>query len=351
MRESRKMDHIHHALRLGPSGGNGLSDIQLVPDSLPETNAYAISLETQIGELILSSPIVINAMTGGALAVSPINQSLAEAAAECGVAMAVGSQMAALKDPILTESYSIVRRINPHGIVIANLGAEATVEQARAAVDMLEANALQIHLNVMQELVMPEGDRDFRGAGERIERIIQSVGVPVIIKEVGFGLSAATALKLKKRGAAILDVGGRGGTNFAAIENERRDQSLAWTNGWGLSTTQSLLEVLPHFSAASVIASGGITDSLDAVKALALGAGAVGIAGAVLRACNSGGAAGAAAFIGEMEEGIRIAMAALGARSLAELREKPLVVSGTTLEWCRERGIETKGYARRGGQD
>ena len=263
--------------------------------------------------------------------------------------MAVGSQMAALKDASVAGTYRVVREANPRGIVIANLGSEATVDQAKSAVDMLEADALQIHLIVMQELVMPEGDRDFRGAGNRIAAIVQGVGVPVIVKEVGFGLGGATARKLLDLGVTIVDVGGRGGTDFAAIENERREEPLAWTKGWGLPTAVSLLEVLPYFAAGagSVIASGGISDSLDAVKALALGAGAIGVAGAVLRAWQSGGAAGAASYLRELEQGMRIAMAALGASSVAELNRVPLVIVGTTLEWCKERGIETHGYARR----
>lgn len=348
MRGSRKMEHINQALRHQPASGNGLADIRPVPLSLAETRLDSVSLATRIGELNLSSPIVINAMTGGALETERINRELAEAAAACGLAMAVGSQMAAIKDPDVQNSYRIVRKTHPHGVLFANLGTEATVEQAQAAVDMLEANALQIHLNMMQELVMPEGDRDFTGASRRIEAIVRAVNVPVIVKEVGFGITGETAARLRELGVRFVDVGGQGGTDFSAIENNRREMPYAFLfAGWGCPTAISLLETARHYPPESLLASGGIATGLDAVKALAIGASAVGMAGSLLRVQQQSGASGLIGHIKQIEEELRIVMAALGAMKIADLWQVPIVIGGETGSWCRERGIDTTAYAQR----
>ncbi|WP_058303814.1 type 2 isopentenyl-diphosphate Delta-isomerase [Gorillibacterium timonense] len=347
MRTSRKMEHIRLTLEQEPEGSNGLQDILPIPAGLPEMALASVSLATQFGELTLSSPIVVNAMTGGAEETVAINRSLAEAAAASGMAMAVGSQMAALKDPAVEESYRVVRRIHQNGILFANLGTEATVEQAKRAVDMLEANALQLHLNAMQELVMPEGDRDFSGACRRIEAIVKDVGVPVVVKEVGFGMSRETARRLINLGVRMVDVGGRGGTDFAAIENARRPVPLDWLNGWGLKTSVSLLETVPCFPAGHVMASGGLRTSLDIVTALLLGASAAGMAGNLLFIVQQEGTEGLIAFLRRVEEGIRLLMTALGARSIPELWQVPAVISGETAHWCRERDVNTRTFAER----
>ncbi|KIL44215.1 isopentenyl pyrophosphate isomerase [Jeotgalibacillus soli] len=156
-RAKRKLDHINYALSTGASGGAGFDDVLFVHQGLPNLSYEKISLHTKIGELFLSSPLFINAMTGGGGEMTEsINRDFALAAKETGVALSVGSQMAALKDPSERRSYEITRKINPNGLIFANLGSEATVDQAKIAVDMIEANALQIHLNVIQELAMPD---------------------------------------------------------------------------------------------------------------------------------------------------------------------------------------------------
>jgi isopentenyl-diphosphate Delta-isomerase len=348
MRISRKMEHVHHALELGQSGQQGLSDIKFVHNCLPETSTDAIALSTRIGDLTLSSPIFINAMTGGASETESINRELAIVAREKGLAMAVGSQMSAIKNPEVASSYRIVRRENPNGIVVANLGSEAHVEQALRAVDMIEANALQIHLNVIQELIMPEGDRSFKGMLKRIEAIVQAVPVPVIIKEVGFGIMRENAQQLASIGVRILDVGGAGGTNFAAIENARRAVSIDWLNDWGCPTSTALLEALCVFPKGQVLASGGITNALEVSKALTLGASAVGMAGAFLKVLRLEGMESLMIFTDELHEGLTLIMAALGADSVPELWNRPVVITGETAEWCRARGIDILTYAGRG---
>lgn len=347
MRISRKMEHIHHAMSIRPQGRNGLADVRLVPNALPDISLSSVSLATRIGELNLSSPILINAMTGGAEETEAINGQLAAAAKETGSAMAVGSQMSAIRDRSVRNSYRIVRKMNPDGIILANLGAEATVEQALEAVEMISADALQIHLNVMQELLMPEGERDFQGTTERISRIAEAAGVPVIVKEVGFGIASEAAVRLKAAGIHALDVGGSGGTSFAAIENARRSRPLEALNQWGCTTAVALLECAPVFGRGSMIASGGIRCGLEVVKALALGASAAGVAGFFLKLLQQSGVDGLVRGIGEMKEETALAMAALGAGNVEDLWRCPVVILGETAEWCRARGIDTESLARR----
>ncbi|MDD9267617.1 type 2 isopentenyl-diphosphate Delta-isomerase [Paenibacillus sp. GCM10023248] len=350
MRISRKMEHVHYALELGQSRQQGLSDIKLVHNCLPETSTDHMSLKTQIGDLIMSSPILINAMTGGAQETESINRELAVMAREKGLAMAVGSQMSAIKNSEVASSYQVVRRENPKGIVFANLGSEATADQALRAIEMIEANALQIHLNVMQELIMPEGDRSFTGMLKRIEAIVHHAPVPVIVKEVGFGILKENAKQLQDIGVRILDVGGSGGTNFAAIENARRPAAMEWLNDWGTPTSVALLESLTVYPPGGVIASGGITNALEAAKALALGASAVGMAGAFLKVLREEGADALHQFADELHHGLILIMTALGAPTIRDLSRCPVVIMGETAEWCRARGISITSYADRANQ-
>ncbi|CAG7611790.1 Isopentenyl-diphosphate delta-isomerase [Paenibacillus solanacearum] len=353
MRIPRKLEHVHHALQLGPGGNNGFGGIKLLPNCLPGISSDQIALNSRIGELTLSSPIIINAMTGGANETEEINRELAVAAREAGLAMAVGSQMAAIKNPEMASSYQVVRKVNPNGLVFGNLGSEATVEQAKRAVDMLRADALQIHLNVMQELIMPEGDRQFNGMLERIGAIVRQVGVPVMVKEVGFGMVRESVETLLSLGVKMIDVGGAGGTNFAAIENARRGQPMGWLNDWGCNTAISLLEALEAKRRAktdvSLIATGGIAQTADVCKALTLGASAVGIAGAFLKVQRTKGTAALIGRIGAMHDELRLLMTAMGAASIEALQSMPVVIGGETERWCGARGIATDAYARRNG--
>ncbi|PEZ05748.1 type 2 isopentenyl-diphosphate Delta-isomerase [Bacillus sp. AFS018417] len=348
VRAKRKLEHIEYALSTGQSRTHGFRDIVFVHQSLPNISYESISFQTGIGELSLSSPIFINAMTGGGGEHTlHINEQLAWAAHQHQLAMAVGSQMAALKDPQEAESYKIVRKTNPNGIVIANLGSEATVEQAQRAVDMLEANALQIHLNVIQELTMPEGDRDFTGALERIEQIVKYSSVPVIVKEVGFGMSKETVENLANVGVSIIDIGGYGGTNFAAVENERRQRVLPYFNEWGIPTVSSLIEASSIQKNLSIIASGGIQTALDVAKALALGASAAAFAGHFLRILINEGIEKLMEEIELLHRDLQFIMTALGARTIAELQRVPIVINGDTYHWLIQRGIDTTIYSKR----
>jgi isopentenyl-diphosphate Delta-isomerase len=347
-RSKRKWDHIQHALATGQNSNTGLEDIAFIHQSLPDAFLDQADLGTSIGELSLSSPIFINAMTGGGgERTVQINRDLALAARSTGLAMAVGSQMSALKDPSEAESYRVVRRENPYGIIIGNLGSEATIDQAKAAVDMIEADALQIHLNVVQELTMPEGDRDFRGALKRIENIVSHSEVPVVVKEVGFGINRETVSMLASAGVTAIDIGGFGGTNFSRIENERRERLLTFFNEWGIPTAVSIAEAVSLEKDIAVIASGGIQSSHEIAKAIALGAGAAGMAGYFLKVLMKEGLEALIEEINNMHTELKVIMTALGAANITQLQQSPIIITGRTHHWLNERGIDTKAYSQR----
>lgn len=347
-RSERKWEHIQYALQTGQSRFSGFDDITFVHQSLPETSIGQIELNSKIGGLSMGSPIFINAMTGGGGEKTlEINRALAITARETNIAMAVGSQMSALRDAFQSETYKIVRRENPNGLLFANLGSEASVEDAKKACEMIEANALQIHLNVIQELVMPEGDRDFTGALKRIERIVKELDVPVIIKEVGFGMSMETVSRLYSIGVAAVDVGGFGGTNFSRIENARRKDPFPFFDHWGIPTAASIIEAKSQCPDMPVIGSGGVQDSLDAVKALSLGASAVGMAGRFLKVLLEEGFQALIEDIKDIKKEMSILMTALGAKNMAALQCTPIVISGRVHHWLVERGIDTQQFSKR----
>ena len=339
------MDHIQFALSTGQSKQNMFDDIRFVHQALPDSAVSDICIKPKTGDLNLKSPVFINAMTGGGgRDTEQLNGLLARVARETGTAMAVGSQMAALKDRSERQTYAIVRKENPEGILFANLGSEATVRQAQEAVEMIEANALQIHLNVVQELTMPEGDRDFRGALERIHAISEFVKVPVIIKETGFGISRETAEKLKATAISAIDVSGFGGTNFALIENERRRRKLAYFEDWGIPTAAAIVEVKSVFGK-TVLASGGIQDAQDMIKAFLLGADAVGLAGSFLKTAMQEGETQLISDIHAIYEDLTMMMTALGAENLQALKKCPAVVTGELAQYLSARGFNPASYA------
>lgn len=346
-RAKRKWEHIKYALLETEKNSHGFSDVSFIHQSLPDISLKDVSLNHTVGELSLSSPIFINAMTGGGGSrTTDINGQLAIVAREVGLAMAVGSQMSAIKDSTEWNSYQIVRKENPLGIIFANLGSEATVEQAKMAVEMIEANALQIHLNVVQEITMPEGDRDFSGALSRIESIVKAINIPVIVKEVGFGMSRETVSKLKSIGVSVIDVGGFGGTNFASIENARRDDTLSFFNDWGIPTAISIVEAKSISPSLAIFATGGINNSLDIVKSIALGADAVGMAGFFLKQLLESGVEQTINKTRKLHDEIKYMMLALGSHDVNALKTVPLIMSGYTHHWLNERGIDTKKYSQ-----
>lgn len=349
-REKRKDEHVQLALGSGPAATSHFDQLFFVHQSLPNIGLMDVNLQVNLPNLALKSPLYINAMTGGSEKTGHINAGLAMVARATGMAMGVGSQHAGLRNESLVHTYQIVRKNNPEGIIFANVGADAPLEFALQAIDMLQANALQIHINVPQELIMPEGERDFTGWLRRIEKIIHQVEVPVIVKEVGFGMSKKTLQLLSGIGVQYVDISGRGGTNFIGIENRRREnQEYDYLKEWGQTTPISLLEAQEDVNEMTIFASGGIRNPLDVVKCLSLGAKAVGLASPILRVLQKEGIDKTIEEMNQWHEQIKTICTMLGARTVAELCTCPLVITKEVREWCEVRGINVRKLAQRDG--
>lgn len=344
----RKDDHVRLAVEQqhGHIGRNQFDEVTFVHHALAGIDRSDVSLATAFAGIAWQVPLYINAMTGGSENTGVINRNLAIAARETGVPIASGSMSAYFKDPSCAGTFSVLRQENPDGFVLANINATASVENAQRAVDLLQADALQIHLNTAQETVMPEGDRSFSSWGPQIGRIAAAVDVPVIVKEVGFGLSRETILTLRELGVRVADVGGRGGTDFARIENGRRELAdYAFLEGWGQSTPACLLDA--RDAGIPVLASGGVRHPLDVARSLALGASGVGVSGGFLRTLLDDGVPALITQISTWLDQLAALMTMLGARTPAELERCDLLIHGDLRVFCADRGIETRRLALR----
>jgi isopentenyl-diphosphate delta-isomerase len=315
----------------------------------------------------LRYPLVISSLTGGHPDVALINARLAGLAEEHGLAMGVGSQRAAIVNPALADTYGVVRRNAPTAFLMANIGAPQLIDQprhaaftlddARAAVSMIEANALIVHLNYLQEAAQPEGDGMARGALDALARLTHEIGLPVIAKETGAGISYEQARALAGAGVAAIDVGGAGGSSMAAMEahraQDRGDEQTAAIGalfrGWGIPTPISLVETRAGAPGLPVIATGGLRSGLDVARALALGATLVAMGYPFLKAASEGEVA-LRRFLEGMVAEMRVAMHLAGAHTIAELGQVPAVLTGPTREWLDVRGFEeqVRSLARRG---
>jgi len=339
IRHKRKDQHLELALALpdGPSSAC-FEDIRFEPEALPDLSLEDIDISTSFCGLTMKAPLLINALTGGTRQSAYINARLAQVAKQTGLGLAVGSQRIALDDPSVAYSFKIVRSIYPKGTIFANIGAGSNVHEACRAVEMLAAQGLQVHLNVAQEMAMAEGDRSFYWS-EHIADIAQKIPVPIVAKEVGFGLTGATVKRLLKLGVAGVDVGGSGGTNFILVEYSRRGRHRSPLGDWGLPTVWSLLDVLGTNPNAEVCASGGIRNGLDMAKALALGARVCGVAKPLLQAVTKRGVKAGVTFVQRCLDELRTVMVLVGAKDLPSLRQKPILFGRETFAYLRQRGL------------
>lgn len=353
---SRKLEHIDIVLTQpveGP-GSTWLEHVHLIHRALPGIDLDEVSLETSFLGKKLRAPIMITGMTGGHADVGHVNKALAQAAEEMGIAMGVGSQRAAIEDPSRIESFAVARKAAPTAVIVANIGAPQLVRGYRAAevkkaVDMIDADAVAIHLNPAQEVVQPEGEPSYRGVLRAIEEIASKIERPVIVKETGCGISSEVASELRGIGVKILDVSGSGGTNWIMVEMHRarrRGEDLKASiaehlSPWGIPTAASIVEARNAAPDMTIIGSGGIRTSLDVVKALALGADLVGIARPALEAYYSGKLH---LYLKTLIKGIRAGIFLTGSRNVEELRQRPLVITGQLREWMIERGVDREIY-------
>lgn len=331
----RKDDHIQINLNMdvASSLSNGLEDYRFIHQALPEISLEDVDLKQTLFEKKQPVPVMVSSMTGGTPEASLINRNLAIAAQEVGLAMGVGSQRAAIKDINLSKSFQ-VRSYAPDILLFANLGAVQlnygySVDECRQAVEMIEANALILHLNPLQEALQPEGNVNFSNLIEKIALVQKKLDVPLIIKEVGWGISKTAAQMLFDAGVEAVDVAGAGGTSWSQVEMHRNKNVFkAQTAGafidWGIPTVESLQNVHSISQDWTVFASGGLRNGIDIAKCLALGATLGGMAGPLLKAANDSPDMAIKAMRMIIDQ-IRIAMFASGARELSDLTPEKLI--------------------------
>ena len=333
----RKDEHVFLAEKYFQSVAHaGFDQVRLLHRALPETTMAAVDLKPDL-PFNWQWPIYINAMTGGSPQTGKLNAQLGQLAQALGVAIASGSQSVALRDPQLVPTFATLRDHDPNGFILANVGAGHHATAAEAAVAMLKANALEIHLNAAQEVVMPEGDRDFMWQAN-IKSIIATSQVPIVVKEVGNGFIREDLQSLQQLGVQFVDVGGRGGTNFATIENARRSgHDFAYLQDWGQTTVESLLEA--RGLGLAMLATGGVRSPLDVVKALRLGAHAVGMSGLVFHHLIQTGYEATLAYFQNFLHQLRQLYALLGVTNWQELQEAPIVLSADLEHYRQARGL------------
>jgi isopentenyl-diphosphate Delta-isomerase len=333
--EARKSDHIRINLEEDVRSGltNGLERFRFIHQALPELNMDEIDLSQEVFGRRLKAPILISSMTGGTAESAAINRTLATAAQEMRVAMGLGSQRAAIEHPELAPTFQ-VRDVAPDVLLLANLGAvqlnyQYGLSECQRALDMIEADALILHLNALQEAVQPEGNTRFAGLLKKIESLCKSLPVPVIAKEVGWGFSKEAARRLADAGVAAIDVAGAGGTSWSQVEmhraqNESQRRLAAAFVDWGIPTAEAILNVREVAPELIVFASGGLRNGVEIAKCIALGASLGGMASPFLKAAALSVEA-TIQTIAEVRNETRVCMFATGAGNLKALSQTTLV--------------------------
>ena len=355
----RKVDHIRICLEQKAQSKNttaGFEDINLVHRALPEINKAKINLSTSFLGTKFNAPLIVGAMTGGAQEATQINASIAEAVENLGLGMGLGSQRAAIENNTLEETYAIARKKAPNAFLIANIGGVQLVhgygiKEVRRIVEMIDANAVAIHLNALQEALQPEGQTNFQGVLSKIAEITDEIDVPVIVKETGAGISAEDAIALEKSGVKAIDISGLGGTSFAAVEYYRSKKQKDLYLGeafwdWGIPTAVSLIETAQSVKL-PLIASGGIRNGNDIAKALALGASLTSISQPILQTAVKGVQQTQEKLNCLIEE-LRNVMFLVSAQEINDLTKIPIVITGKTSQWLQARGFNLEKYSKRG---
>lgn len=323
-RANRKKDHINmfEACDFSNREVDYFKQIKLVHNALPEIDFDEIDTSMVFLNKRIDYPIMINAITGGIKEVYEMNRDLAKIARTFNIPMAVGSQSVAVKNKGDKKSFEVVREVMKDGIVIANIGAGQSYEHVIEAVKMIEADAIQLHINVAQEIIMPEGDRAFKGLIEHIGHLKARLHCPIIIKEVGFGISGKVAKRLQDIGIEYIDVSGKGGTNFIEIEDRRNhEKNYEEFYDWGIPTPECLRLCRYEASELKLIASGGIQKAEHIFKSLLLGSHIVGMSGALLDKYLKEGLGETESFIEDMLHKFKIYMLLTGCGNIKEIKE------------------------------
>jgi isopentenyl-diphosphate delta-isomerase len=332
--QKRKKEHLEICLDeravTGPLG-TGLDRYRFVHNALPELNLDEIDVSVTFLGRRLRAPLLISSMTGGFDVARKINRNLAAAAQHLGIAMGVGSQRVALEEPGVAASFQ-VRDIAPDIFLLGNLGAVQlnygyTVDHCRRAVEMIGADALILHLNVLQEAAQPEGNRNFKGLTAKIAEVCRQAEFPVLAKEIGSGIAGAVAVRLRDAGVSAIDVAGRGGTSWYTVEARRASGGEApksTFSGWGIPTEEAIVAVRRAVPELALVASGGIRSGLDVAKSLALGADLAGLGQPLLAAALESPGRVIELLAGMIRD-LKIAMLCAGAVDVGALKTTPLV--------------------------
>jgi isopentenyl-diphosphate delta-isomerase len=356
--EKRKQRHLKLSLEEDVQAdiGTGFEDVRLIHRSLPEINLEEVLTETELFGKKLASPLIVSAITGGTDYAKKINSTLASAVEELGIGIGVGSQRIALENPSVADTFTIVRELAPSAMVMGNIGCPQLslgwgVDEARKCVEMIQADALAIHMNPLQEAVQVQGETKYRGVLNKIGEVAKELDVPVVMKETGCGISREDAMMLGSAGVAALEISGVGGTSWAAVEHYiakvegKKDQEALgealWN--WGIPTAISVVET-SQATDLKIVASGGMRTGVEMVKAIALGADAVGIAKPFLEKAVEGPKS-----LKEYAQNIllefKTVMFLVGAKNIEELKGVPVIILGRTGEWLRLRGYDTGKWA------
>ncbi len=318
-----------------------LEEVQLVHDALPDRHFDEIDLTTTLLGKTLRAPVVVSGMTGGTEEAEIINRDLARAAETLGLGFGLGSQRAMVIAPQLAKTYR-VRDVAPTALVMGNLGVVQARQMSSSSIRELCAtvgvDALCVHLSTSMELIQPGGDRDFRGGLDTIKRLHGELGIPIVVKETGAGLSRRVGLAVRKIGVSTVDTSGAGGTSWVGVETKRA-QGQAQKLGeelwdWGIPTAASV--GLLADSGLDIIATGGLRSGSDVARALALGATCGGLAQPVLKAHRDGGYEGAVKFLEHVIAGVRATIFLAGVRTPKELRSAPKVIGSTLRAWLEQ---------------
>ncbi|SDI44197.1 type 2 isopentenyl-diphosphate Delta-isomerase [Streptococcus equinus] len=325
---NRKDEHIKYALKY-QSPYNSFDEMELIHHSLPDYDLSEIDLHTHFAGRDFDYPFYINAMTGGSEKAKAVNRKLAQVAQATGLVMVTGSYSAALKNP-QDDSYPS-KNDYPDLLLATNLGIDKPYELGLQTVDEMQPIFLQVHVNLMQELLMPEGEREFRSWKKNLENYATKMPVPVVLKEVGFGMDLKTIQMAHAFGIKTFDISGRGGTSFAFIENQRGGDR-SYLNEWGQTTVQSLLNLQDFVDTVEILASGGVRHPLDMVKCFVLGAKGVGLSRTVLELVEKYPDEQVVDIVNGWKDDLRLIMCALNCKTIADLRNVDYLLYGKLSE-------------------
>ncbi|ALU11588.1 isopentenyl-diphosphate delta-isomerase [Ignicoccus islandicus DSM 13165] len=348
---TRKLDHLRITLLNDVEAGDTwFKYVKLIHRAAPELDLNEVDTRIELFGKTLNAPIIVTGMTGGNEHSAKINATIAEVVEELGLGMGVGSQRAAIEDPSLSWTYRIAREKAPNALLIANIGAPQLlkgygVTEIKKAIEMIDADAIAIHLNAAQEAFQPEGDVDFKGIIDKVAEIVDELDTPVIIKETGAGIDYETAKAFNEVGIQAFDVSGCGGTSWVKVEMyrayEKGEEELglaaSWLSDWGIPTAASIMEVRTAAPNSIIIGSGGIRNGMEAAKALALGADVVGVALPALKAAYAGKEE-LRKFMKAMMIAIKAALFLTSSPNAEEIKGKA-VIFGPLKEWIIERGL------------